>query len=83
MKPVRLGTVVCHGVPVYVEEEPVDTLALSKTTEFTVLLGIQGAVLDVGLSEIRALKRLMHKAEQQLLLRQEQALRSKNYVLDL
>lgn len=83
MKPVRLGQVLCRGVPVYVEEDPVDTLAIDSESEFTVSLGIQEKILDLGLSDIRALKRLLVRAEQQILLRNEQATKARNYHLDL
>ncbi len=83
MKRLRLGEVLCSGVPVYVEEEPVDTLALEGVSNFTVQMGIRDEVLDMGLSEVRALKRLLHRAEQQILLRHEQAMRSRNLHLDL
>ncbi len=83
MKPLRLGQVLCQGVPVYVEEEPVDTLALENASEFTVSLGIQDKVLDLGLAEVRALKRLLARAEQQILLRHDQATKARNLHLDL
>lgn len=83
MKRVRLGQVMCKGVPVYVEETPVDTLALDSDDEFTVALNIQDKELDLGLTDIRALKRLLAKAEQQILLRNEQATKARNLHLDL
>lgn len=83
MKRVRLGQVMCKGVPVYVEEMPVDTLALDSDAEFTVALNIQDKELDLGLTDIRALKRLLAKAEQQILLRNEQATKARNLHLDL
>lgn len=83
MKRIQLGSVNCKGVPVFVEEAPVDTLAITPATDFRVVLGIQDELLDLGLAEIRALKRLLIRAEQQILLRHEQALRSRNLSLDL
>lgn len=83
MKRVRLGQVMCKGVPVYVEEMPVDTLALDSDAEFTVALNIQDKELDLGLTDIRALKRLLARAEQQILLRNEQATKARNLHLDL
>ena len=83
MKRVRLGQVMCKGVPVYVEEMPVDTLALDSDAEFTVALNIQDKELDLGLTDIRALKRLLARAEQQILLRNEQATKARNLHLDV
>lgn len=83
MKATRLGQVNCRGVAVFVEEAPVDTLALEDVEEFKLLFGVQGQVADIGLSEVRALKRLLAEAERRLLLRQEQAARARNLHLDL
>lgn len=82
-KKVVLGQTLCSGVPVYVEEEPVDTLALKESDVFNVNLRVAEVDLELGLTDIRALRNLLNKAERQILLRHEQALKSRNLSLDL
>lgn len=83
MKKVRLGGFVCKGVLVFIEETPVDTLTLKPGEPLTVALGLQDLSMDIDLSDIQNLKRLLNTAESRLRLRQDQALRARNLTLDL
>lgn len=83
MKKTRIGGFVCKGVPVFIDEAPVDTLSLNPKDEPTVALGVRDQLLDLDISDIQSWKRLLNIAEARLRLREQQALQSRNFTLDL
>ena len=83
MRKTRLGGFVCKGVPVFIEEAPVDTLQLKPDDPITVALGVRDLSMDMDLADIQSMKRLLNAAETRLRLRQEQALKARNLTLDL
>jgi hypothetical protein len=83
MRKTRIGGFVCKGVPVFIEESPVDTLNLSPDHDPTVALGIRDQSMDLDMSDIQSWKRLLNIAEARLRLRQQQAILSRNLTLDL
>lgn len=83
MRAERLGEFNCKGVSVFIDETPVDTLNARPNDDFKVCLGVQDKLAEMGLSEILLMKRLLLAAEKRVRLRQEQALRARNYKLDL
>lgn len=83
MKPVCLGAVQLNGIPVLVQEYPVDGSQPEPAEGFRVELVLANGRAMAGLQDIRALKQLLARAETRLLLREEQALRSQNLNLDL
>lgn len=83
MKSVLIGEARCRGVPIYVKEPAVTAQDLESGKAFTVTLTVKDTELSLNLSEVRNLKRLLNLAEQQILLRNEQATKAANLKLDI
>jgi hypothetical protein len=83
MRHARLGEMHCNGVPVFVQEAPVNASTIEPGDSFHIELSVEDRVLRLGLEDIGRMKRLLHIAEQHILLRQEQAFKSRNLTLDL
>ena len=82
MRKVRLGGTLVNGIPVYLEETHVENQDVQPGNCFTVSLEIQDKTIEMNLKEVRNLRFLLARAEQQILLRNEQALKAKNFNLD-
>lgn len=78
-----IGTVHADGKQMYLEEQVPDAEALASTSDFTLAFSVEGVNVELDLHKLRQLKRLMAIGEQQLQLRHEQALKARNFPLDL
>lgn len=78
-----LGSVYLGAVVISIQEDAVAGNKISASTEFRVKVLLPGGEVEATLSEIRALRNLLNRAETRLQLRDEQALRCRNMQLDL
>lgn len=83
MRSARLGEMHCNGVPVFMQEAPLDVSAIKPGDRFHVEMSIEDRVLSMGLEDIGRMKRLLCLAERRINLRKEQAFKSMNLTLEL
>lgn len=81
MKKIAVSAIRVRDVPFVMEELNPEDIPTNSNPQLS--LKVRDVVLSITLSDIQELKALIHKGERHLLLRQEQALKSRNYVLDL
>ena len=76
-----LGQLERDGARMFVEEAPGNLGADAES--FFVTLGINGSQVELDLTALRQVKRMLHEGEKRMLIRHEQATRRRNLCLDL